>query len=306
MEAKDLSKGTQKAYLRNVNLFIDWYKDDIINCTKKEVLDYLEYLQNKLGQHNLTRRNALISIHHYFNYLIKTGVIPNNPASLIKIRGTKRKSLYDIYTQEGLNMLYDNYYHIFISNYDDSKVKDHNKQQSLLSRQRNYIMFGMLLYQGLSTNELQRIGINDIDLNKATIKVSDSHKNNKRTLHLNAAQIGSLIHYIQNIRPELLIYQNNQDNDQLFFALPEGSKTKTDTTNLMGTLKVLTRQVRSIDKDFKNFKQIRASVITYWLKTEGLRKAQYLAGHRFISSTEQYLPNDIDELIEDITKFNPF
>jgi len=312
MEARDLSKNTQKAYLRNVNLFINWYKrctnvnDDIINCTKKEVLDYLEYLQSKLNQNNLTRRNALIAVHHYFTYLTKAGIIPNNPASLIKIRGTKKKALHNIYTLEGMNMLYDNYYHVFISNYDDSKVKEHNKQQALLSRQRNYIMLGMLLYQGLSTKELQKINVDDIDLNKATIRITGSKRSNKRTLHMNAAQIGPLIHYINIIRPQLLTFQHNQDSQQLFFALPEGSRTKTDNTGLMGTLKVLTRQVRSVDKNFKNFKQIRASVITYWLKTEGLRRAQYFAGHRYVSSTEQYLPNDIDELIEDIAKFNPF
>ncbi len=47
-------------------------------------------------------------------------------------------------------------------------------------------------------------------------------------------------------------------------------------------------------------------VITQWLKIDGLRKAQYYAGHRYISSTEKYLPNDIDGLIDDIAKFNPF
>jgi integrase/recombinase XerD len=88
--------------------------------------------------------------------------------------------------------------------------------------------------------------------------------------------------------------------------LPESSKQKTNATNLMHTLKPLTKQVKSIDKNLLNFKQIRASVITHWLKIEGLRKTQYNAGHRYISSTEKYLPNQIDGLIDDIAKFNPF
>ena len=66
------------------------------------------------------------------------------------------------------------------------------------------------------------------------------------------------------------------------------------------------KQLKSIDRNFINFSQIRTSVITHWIQTEGLRKAQYLAGHRNIVSTETYLPNDLNELINDIQKFNPF
>ena len=36
------------------------------------------------------------------------------------------------------------------------------------------------------------------------------------------------------------------------------------------------------------------------------RKAQYMAGHKSIVSTEEYLPNHIEDLADDITKFNPF
>ena len=46
--------------------------------------------------------------------------------------------------------------------------------------------------------------------------------------------------------------------------------------------------------------------LTYWIRTYGLRKAQYMAVHKSIISTEEYLPNHIEELAEDITKFNTF
>ena len=74
----------------------------------------------------------------------------------------------------------------------------------------------------------------------------------------------------------------------------------------MHIFKSFTKQVKALDANFLNFKQVRASVITTWLKTQGLRKAQYMAGHRYISTTERYLPNEIAGLIDDISKFNPF
>jgi site-specific recombinase XerD len=311
LESKNHSKTTQKAYLRNVNLFLEWYKVEPINCTKKDIIKYLEHLQTQKLQENITRRNSLIAINHYFTFLYKNEEVQGNPTALIKIRGTHKRNLYNIYTGEELQQLYDNYYHTFIRNYESKcfasrlgGIPANQREQTLLSRQRNYVMLGLLVYQGLATNELQKITLADIDLQKAKIKITGGKKSNERTLNLNASQIGSLINYIENIRPKFFTFC--AETDKLFFALPESSKQKTNATNLMHTFKPLTKQVKSIDKNLLNFKQIRASVITQWLKIDGLRKTQYYAGHRFISSTEKYLPNNLDGLIDDITKFNPF
>ena len=85
LESKNHSKTTQKAYLRNVNLFLEWYKKEPINCTKKDILKYLEHLQNKKLQENITRRNALIAINHYFTFLHKNEEVQSNPTALIKM-----------------------------------------------------------------------------------------------------------------------------------------------------------------------------------------------------------------------------
>ena len=50
--------------------------------------------------------------------------------------------------------------------------------------------------------------------------------------------------------------------------------------------------VRKKNKLVVNAKQLRASVIVKWLKMYNLRKVQYLAGHRYISSTELYQQSD--------------
>lgn len=310
LQSKDLATVTQTTYLLKVNLFLNWYNSptqkEIINTEKKDILNYLEYLQTTKKQANVTRRNTLIALHHYFTFLAKTGVITTVPTTFLKLRGTQKRHLYNNYTTEELTQLYDDFYHTFIRNFNDNHVPENQQKQAFLSRQRNYIMLGMLIYQGLQTNELQNINLEDIDLNKATLKITGNKKSNERTLNLNASQIGSLINYIENIRPKLLSYQNNQDSQWLFFTLPESSKSKTDNKNLMNVFYALQKQIRSIDQKFLRFRQIRTSVITHWIKTLGLRKAQYLAGHRYISSTEKYVPNNLENLTEDITKFNPF
>ncbi|MGI8600072.1 MAG: hypothetical protein ACR2KB_12535 [Chitinophagaceae bacterium] len=63
--------------------------------------------------------------------------------------------------------------------------------------------------------------------------------------------------------------------------------------------------MRNTNNGVKKFDQVRESVITAWLKQYDLRKTQYLAGHKYVSSTEDYKANVIDELQEDIRKFLP-
>lgn len=63
--------------------------------------------------------------------------------------------------------------------------------------------------------------------------------------------------------------------------------------------------LRKINASVKNFDQIRASVITHWVKIYNLRKAQHMAGHRYVSSTEDYKQQVLDELQSDVKKFHP-
>ena len=64
-------------------------------------------------------------------------------------------------------------------------------------------------------------------------------------------------------------------------------------------------KVSKINPSVKNAKQIRAFVITKCFKMHNLRKAQYLAGHRYISSTERFLEDEIEDLKEEINQSYP-
>lgn len=301
LESKNHSKSTQKAYCKYVELFLDWYKQEPFNCTKKDILNYLAHLNNTTNQQNISRRNACTALNHYFTSLLQAGSISHNPVAFIKIRGTNKKRLYKTYTPEELTQLADNFYTVFISGFDDSYMKYPTKKlRSFLNRHRNYTMLTFLLYQGLRTNELPQISMNNTDLNKATVIIRGGKKSSERTLPIQAAQMGTLIHYINNIRPLFLDYCGQ--TDKLFFSLSAEQYDKT----FSAPLRKLTKQVKSIDSNFVNFSQTRTSVITHWIQTEGLRKAQYLAGHKNIVSTEGYLPNDLNSLMNDIQKFNPF
>lgn len=305
LESKNLSSATQKAYLRHIDLFLSWYGKAPEVCTAKEIIRYLEYLKEQKGQQNITRRHALIALHHYFTHLLQKGVIITHPTAFIKIRGTQKRSLYRIYSPEELTQLFDNYYNVYVRAYDDSHIPKNQRLQSALSKSRNAVVLSILVHQGVTTKEIDNIQVEDTDLIKATIYIRSCKKSNERTLPLKAEQIGLLMDYLQNIRPQLAEYHHTENN-KLFLSLPEYSKKQTDSSSLMHIFKTFTAHVKAIDKNFLNFKQVRASVITRWLKTDGLRKAQYLAGHKYISTTERYIPGNLDSLTEDMEQFNPF
>lgn len=300
MEGKNHAPRTQEAYIKLVEKFLQWYKLEPINCTKKDILDYLACLKKHTRQQNSSRRSSITALNHYFTALLQANLTNNNPVYLIKMRGANKKHLYKIYTPEELTQLADNFYTIYISGFDDSYMKfPTKKEKSFLSRNRNYTMLTFLLFQGLATTELTQININDIDMQKARLTLNNGKT--VRNLPIQASQMGALINYINSIRPQFLEFCGIE-TDRLFFSMSAEQYDKT----FWKPLKKLIKQVKSIDKQFVNFQQIRASVITHWIQTEGLRKAQYLAGHRSIKATENYLPNDLNELINDIQKFNPF
>jgi site-specific recombinase XerD len=306
LEKQDLAPVTITNYIRYVDWFFKRVKTEAIQVTKPDILNYLEHLKNSRKQQNITRQNCLTALNYYFSFLYKSGKITENPCQFLKIRGTGKKKLYKVYTPEELDEICDNYYHVFVRNYDYLHLPANNQlQRYALGRNRNALILSVLVNQGIRTTEINKIEIDDINLNKATLKMRSGKRLNERTLPLKATQVGMFIHYLQNIRPQLLEYQETE-SDKLFLSLPETGKRTTNSDTLEDIYYTLIRQIKTIDKQFFNFQQIRTSVITAWLKAYGLRKTQHLAGHRFISSTEKYLPNNLDALTENINKLHPF
>ena len=224
MESKNHAPRTQSSYKKLVEKFLQWYNQDPINCTKKDVLDYLAYLKKHTRQQNISRRSSITALNHYFTALLQAGVICSNPAAFIKIRGANRKHLYKIYTPDELIGLADNFYSVFISGFDDSYMKyPTKKQRSFLSRHRNYTMLTFLVYQGLTTTELTQISINDIDMQKARLTLNNGET--IRSLPIQATQVGALINYTNSIRPQFLEYCGIEI-DRLFCSMSADSTIK--------------------------------------------------------------------------------
>jgi integrase/recombinase XerD len=102
---------------------------------------------------------------------------------------------------------------------------------------------------------------------------------------------------VSNTRKEILT-KSGQKTDKLFVGMEGGNSLDGCVFRLMFWLK-------RKNKLIVNAKQLRASVIVKWLKMYNLRKVQYMAGHRYISSTESYQQSEMEGLTEEVNKFHP-
>jgi integrase/recombinase XerD len=177
---------------------------------------------------------------------------------------------------------------------------------------------GILVYQGITTEELHQLKVGHIKLEKGKIFIPGSRKRNSRTLDLKPIQILEMHEYISSVRLGIMNgidkgkpmrpvcrsgRKPNKINPaklkkQLFFS-SNGSE------NLKSSLLHLFRQIKKQNPQISSIKRIRASVIRYWLTNHNLRQVQYMAGHKYVSSTERYQANNLEDMKKNLEKYHP-
>jgi integrase/recombinase XerD len=264
-------------YVNDAERFKKWIEKENVSIEEVSYTDILHYVQskrNKVSQR--TQTLTVNSIRVYFDYLSLKGWIGENPTRQVLIKGVKRRSLYDILNRQELDELYHKY------QWKESE-KDKNQnwyKASKLTTSRNKVIIGLLIYQGLSVTDISRLEEKDLKLREGKIFIDGTRKSNERTMTLESVQILDLMEYVMKDRAAL-IELSGKESDKLIVSRGGGKR-------MHSVMEKVRDKLSQIDSRVKNLKQIRASVITYWLKVHNLRKAQYLAGHRYVSSTEAY------------------
>lgn len=272
-------------YLRSADRFNAWCNNfgaSPKTIDYKTFLKYIEHIKSAKIQ-AATVKNYVTNLKTYFDFLVNQDQRIDNPIINLHIKGVKKSIVRNLLESDELEDLYYSY---------DVEIIN------TLSRKRNKIMLGLLVYQGITTSELQRLKVEDVQLYKGKINVLGTKKTAGRELELKPWQLMELMQYLNEIRPELL-EQANKEIDLLFF-------NKGKSNRLSNVLYPLTKELKKINHSFINIQQIRNSVIVDWLSKNNLRKVQYMAGHKYISSTEKYQQDDLESLHETVNMFHPF
>lgn len=293
---KKYSPATTETTVRLVEYFRGWAASESI--TELEEISYQDAMMfiqwsSKHGASQKTIGNYLTHIRKFYQFLISEGEVKENPVAHIKVQGIKRKIYYDILNVEELQNLYQQY-PTTIAHEPGKNMPP--QQKNILSRRRNKVILSLLVYQGLRVEEVAALNVQDLQLREGKITIHSQRRTAARTMRLESHQVYELMDYVHEIRKQFI--EASGITDRLFIQWKKGE-------NFYGITQMMLTHLRKINSRIKNFEQIRVSVITAWLKQYDLRKVQYLAGHKYVSSTESYKANNIDELQDDVIKYHP-
>lgn len=285
----DYSESTVEGYQKNLVEFTKWLKEYQLKINEidyKNCLKYVQYLQRK-NIKVATINNYLLSVRSYFNYQIMIDERVENPLKEVYVRGTIKRVLHNLLEPDELEDLY--------YSCETEKFSKHSNFKAKLSAKRNKVITGLLIYQGLNTTNLKSLLLEHLELYKGKIYIPSTRRSNSRTMELKSWQVLDLLEYVNEIRPQIMKY-NKLDNEQLF--IPQNHFSDLLKRKIIIRLKKINYKVTNVH-------HLRASVIVNWLNQYNIRKVQYLAGHRYISSTEAYKQNNLESLHEAINEFHP-
>lgn len=262
------AKGYANQYVKrseNIILqFQDWSninKIDYKTADYNALMRYVEHHQRQ-GNKTSTLKQKIKVIGNYYEFIQRA----DNPATQIKLKGHLHKIPHHMLEESELLEIY--------------KIQ-HSKG---LIGKRDKVVLSLMIFQGVIANDLKAIELKDVDLLEGKIYIPSTRTTNSRTLDLKPQQLLLFQDYIAKVRRDIL-KEARAESDKFIVTMGFSTTNEERLQNLVNTIR---NRIKLEFPKLKSTKQIRQSVITNWLNQYGLRQAQYMAGHRYVSSTERY------------------
>lgn len=285
LQEQGYSETTITGNEKQIELFKKWCTRNgttAIEIDYRNCLKYIKYLTRK-GTTKKTINHRLRTVKIYLNYLIDKACRSENPIENTTIKGVIRTVNYNLLEADELEDLY--------YSFETDKYQEEYHKHTL---KRAKVIIGLIVYQGLNTTDLGNLKIEHLQLSKGKIYVPSAKRSNARELELKPWQIMEFMEYLSEVRSTIQDRLQNH-SEQLFNT----------NARFNSIVYHIFKKLKKYNQKVKNIKQIRASVITNWLGQYNLRQVQYLAGHRYISSTERYLQDDLENLHEIVNNSHP-
>ncbi|WP_317168255.1 tyrosine-type recombinase/integrase [Flavobacterium silvaticum] len=277
-----MAKASAANYLHTINHFLKMHP----KAKRYNYLDLVEWLAGVRNQDKTvqTAIRELSAIKKYYQYLIWSGQRNDDPSQTLTVKqgGQHQIQFQDLFTSSELELL----------------LNRENRYRDLLDR--NKVLLSLLIYQGLTSDEVIRLNVRNIDLDNGLVKVKASPKLRERTLKLQPQQILLFERYITQTRDRMMKRKAVKTSKLILNKLG-------DPITVEGIFAV-TEQLKALFPERKlNPRTIRMSVIANWMneKKMPLEAVQEMAGHNWPSSTEKYLKVDSNQQRELINRYFP-
>lgn len=255
---RQLSNNTVDGYKRDLIDFYKFTNKSYRKVTKNDVIDYITYLNKKIGAKSINRH--IVSIKNYFKFLERNNMINTNPTN--DITGLKTpKKMPRVLSEEDIDKLL------------DIELKDAYSY-------RNKAMLELMYSSGLRVSELLDLRISNIDFNMNLVRVFGKGSK-ERVIPMDDIATKYLYEYINLYRNTLL---RNKVTD-LVFINSRGSKLSRQ--GFFKILKLIALE-KGIQKELSPH-TIRHSFATHLLNHGAdLRSIQTMLGHENIETTQIY------------------
>ena len=281
---KNASEHTCRNYLLDVREF-----DSFITQKAPSSVSGVEQISNltirgymgQLAKNNKKSSQArkLSALRTFFRFLIKQGVIIDNPASVVRTPKQDKYLPQHLTVDEAFALL------------DSVPASDpaHARDRAILE---------VLYSTGIRVSELVGLNRNDLELNLGIIKVCGKGRK-ERIVPIGKKAIAALNHYLQ--KSESLLPEGQRGNIPVFLNSRSGRLTARSVGRLIDKYVRHCGLQRNISPH-----SIRHSFATHLLNAGAdLRAIQELLGHVNLSTTQRYTHLNIDKLMEVYDRAHP-
>ena len=288
---KGYAVNTCRAYSHNLNEFISFVSENYdSNENQKEadllkadqinsliIRGYLGFLHKKNKKVTIARK--LSAVRSFFRFLVKHGVILDNPLDLI-LTPKQKKALP-----------------AYLSVDDVFRLLDSIKTDTLAGI-RNRAIFETLYSSGIRVSELEGLDVLDVDFNKCLIRVVGKG-NKERIVPIGKKAIAAIKAYRKRLQGKTGI--GKDDNTPLFLNKYHGRLTSRSIARILDKT---TRECGLLIPVSPH--ALRHTFATHMLDAGvDLRVVQELLGHKSLSTTQKHTHVSIDRLMETYDKARP-
>ena len=274
-----VTKKTAESYLYTINHFLKT-NPKAKRYKYRDIVKYMDEVSQKQSNRQY-RVRILSAIKKYYDYLVMMELRTDHPCKKLNIKANNNQAiqLQDLFNSDELQQL----------------LQRENRYWFLETR--NKVLISLLIYQGLTSEEIVNLELKDVDLDNGTIYIKASKNLNRRTLELTLKQIIPFKDYIDEVRDKMLMCKT----EKLIL-------NKLGKPISVGGIHSIFDQFKGLFPDRKlNPQTIRMSVICNWLneKKLPLEQVQFLCGHKWPGTTEKYIKVDANAERELINRYYP-
>ncbi|MBR2241405.1 MAG: site-specific tyrosine recombinase XerD [Clostridia bacterium] len=260
---KKLSDNTLQSYNRDITQFEKYVEENQINYTKvdeKIVKNYLEYLQD-IGKKSSTVSRNLASIRSFYQYLVRTKVVLQDPTNNIQAPKIEKR-VPSILTAKEVELLLD------------------QPQDVDLKGIRDKAMLEFAYATGMRVTEIISLNLEDVNFEEAYVSCKTGTK--QRNIPLGTMSLKALKEYVEEARPYLI---KDESVTSLFVNINGKRLTRQGFWKIVKYYK----EQAHITKDITPH-VLRHSFATHLLQNGAdLKAIQSMLGHSDISSTQVYM-----------------